>query len=114
MSELHTSVRPHICVNVQRTSTCFHIFELEIEMPKFAMYATVEKGSIAESTSNVTFTCGGKGGGGRADKRAASKGPENKCALSAVTLARCQPRILALRFRRHWLLREGMAWRALP
>ena len=64
MSELHTSVRPHLCANVQRTSTCFHIFELEIEMPKFAMYATVEKGSIAESTSNVTFTCVGKEGGG--------------------------------------------------
>lgn len=40
----------------RRTSTCFHIFELEIEMPKFAMYAAVEKGSAPESSSSVTFT----------------------------------------------------------
>lgn len=40
---------------LQRTSTCYHIFELEIEMPKFSMYAAVDKGTVPESASKVTF-----------------------------------------------------------
>jgi len=39
----------------QRGSSSFHIFELEIELPKFAMYAAVEKGTYPESASSVTF-----------------------------------------------------------
>jgi Bardet-Biedl syndrome 2 protein len=39
-----------------RSSTAFHIFELEIELPKFAMYASVEKGMVAEPESQLTFT----------------------------------------------------------
>lgn len=38
-----------------RSSTAYHIFELEIELPKFAMYASVEKGTIPEPESQVTF-----------------------------------------------------------
>ncbi|MEW5314625.1 MAG: hypothetical protein WDW38_006104 [Sanguina aurantia] len=40
----------------QRTSAVFHVFELEIELPKFSMYAAVEKGSFPEPTASVTFS----------------------------------------------------------
>ena len=39
-----------------RTSTAYHIFELEIELPKFAMYALTEPGAHPEPKSSVTFT----------------------------------------------------------
>lgn len=38
-----------------RTSTAYHIFELEIELPKFAMYALTEPNAHPESKSRVTF-----------------------------------------------------------
>ncbi|PNW81715.1 hypothetical protein CHLRE_06g257250v5 [Chlamydomonas reinhardtii] len=39
-----------------RTATAFHVFELEIELPKFALYAAVDKGAYPEPASSVTFT----------------------------------------------------------
>jgi Bardet-Biedl syndrome 2 protein len=39
-----------------RGSTAFHIFELEIELPKFAMYAAIEKGLHPDPVSSVTFS----------------------------------------------------------
>uniref|UniRef100_A0A7S3VM43 Bardet-Biedl syndrome 2 protein homolog n=1 Tax=Dunaliella tertiolecta TaxID=3047 RepID=A0A7S3VM43_DUNTE len=39
-----------------RSSTSFHVFELEIELPKFAMYANVEVNSLPTPESNVSFT----------------------------------------------------------
>nr|ADI46967.1 LOW QUALITY PROTEIN: BBS2m [Volvox carteri f. nagariensis] len=40
-----------------RTANMFHVFELEIELPKFALYAAVEKGAFPEPVSSVTFSC---------------------------------------------------------
>ncbi|KXZ53986.1 hypothetical protein GPECTOR_5g1 [Gonium pectorale] len=39
-----------------RTATMFHVFELEIELPKFALYAAVDKGAFPEPASSVTFS----------------------------------------------------------
>ncbi|KAG2486168.1 hypothetical protein HYH03_015132 [Edaphochlamys debaryana] len=39
-----------------RTASLFHVFELEIELPKFSLYAAVEKGAFAEPESNVQFS----------------------------------------------------------
>jgi len=39
-----------------RSSTSFHVFELEIELPKFAMYASVEPHALPTPESCVTFT----------------------------------------------------------
>lgn len=39
-----------------RTATAFHVFELEIELPKFSMYAAVEKGAFREPVSSVSFS----------------------------------------------------------
>ncbi len=38
-----------------RTSTQYHIFELEIELPKFSMYALTEPHAHPEPKSSVTF-----------------------------------------------------------
>ncbi len=38
-----------------KTSTAYHIFELELELPKFAMYALTDVRSHAEPASSVTF-----------------------------------------------------------
>lgn len=58
-----------------RTATVFHVFELEIELPKFALYAAVERGSLPEPQGSVTFRCvagsrrgGGSGRGGGSDE----------------------------------------------
>ncbi len=40
-----------------RTATVFHVFELEIELPKFALYAAVERGAFPDPVSSVTFRC---------------------------------------------------------
>lgn len=39
----------------QRTSNAFHIFELEIELPKFSMYASVEKIVFEAPASTTVF-----------------------------------------------------------
>nr|BCL66158.1 Bardet-Biedl syndrome 2 protein [Volvox reticuliferus] len=39
-----------------RTANVFHVFELEIELPKFALYAAVERGAFPEPASSVTFS----------------------------------------------------------
>ena len=39
-----------------RSSTAFHIFELEIELPKFALYAAVDRGQYVEPAGHVTIT----------------------------------------------------------
>ncbi|KAG1676464.1 hypothetical protein FOA52_002284 [Chlamydomonas sp. UWO 241] len=39
----------------RKTSTCFHIFELEVEVPKFALYAPVDKAAHRASESSVSF-----------------------------------------------------------
>ncbi|GLC47294.1 Bardet-Biedl syndrome 2 protein [Pleodorina starrii] len=39
-----------------RTASLFHVFELEIELPKFALYAAVERGAFPEPASSVTFS----------------------------------------------------------
>ncbi|KAJ9523265.1 hypothetical protein QJQ45_024047 [Haematococcus lacustris] len=38
-----------------RSSSVYHIFELEIELPKFAMYAAVERSAHKTPASSVTF-----------------------------------------------------------
>lgn len=38
-----------------RTSTIYHVFELEIDLPKFAMYAPVERSFMALADSSVVF-----------------------------------------------------------
>eukprot|EP00798_Chlamydomonas_sp_ICE-L_P005960 gene5960-33535_t len=40
----------------QRASSSFHVFELEIELPRFTMYAAVDKGAVPEPQSKVSFT----------------------------------------------------------
>jgi hypothetical protein len=39
-----------------RAATTFHVFELEIELPKFAMYATLAEDQFVAPASSVTFT----------------------------------------------------------
>lgn len=39
-----------------RTATAFNVFELEIELPKFAMYAAVDSGMLPEPAGSVVFT----------------------------------------------------------
>ncbi|KAL6760242.1 BBS2m [Haematococcus lacustris] len=39
-----------------RSSSVYHIFELEIELPKFAMYAAVERSAHKTPASSVTFS----------------------------------------------------------
>nr|BCL66089.1 Bardet-Biedl syndrome 2 protein [Volvox africanus] len=39
-----------------RTANVFHVFELEIELPKFALYAAVERSALPEPASSVTFS----------------------------------------------------------
>ncbi len=37
-----------------RTSSAYHVFELEMELPKYAMYAHVERGEVPEPSGRVT------------------------------------------------------------
>ncbi|GFR49930.1 hypothetical protein Agub_g12034 [Astrephomene gubernaculifera] len=39
-----------------RTASMFHVFELEIELPKFSLYAAVDRGAYPEPASSVTFS----------------------------------------------------------
>lgn len=39
----------------RHSSSSYHVFELEVELPKFAMYAAVEPHSLPTPDSSVTF-----------------------------------------------------------
>jgi hypothetical protein len=39
-----------------RASTMYHVFELEMELPKFSMYASMDRANCTEPESSVSFT----------------------------------------------------------